>query len=162
MGVGQNNFKSNSVEYSTPQVLFDLLNKQYKYTLDACASVENAKCTSFFTKEDNSLTKEWIGNVWMNPPFNRDLSKFVLKMYQEYKNHGGIKSCLIPVRSNTNWWNKIIPEAECVFINGEVNFNEEKRGLWLPMCVLHFGNGNAGKHSSINYRELRRITTAST
>lgn len=162
MGIGENAFKSQSIEYSTPQVLFNVMNDLYTFEVDVCASITNKKCSSFFTKEDDSLTKEWIGNCWMNPPFNRQLGKFVLKMHQEYKNHNGIKCALIPVRSNTVWWSKVIEDAECVFINGEVNFNEEERGLWLPMCFLIFGNGKAGKHSSINYRELRRITTAST
>ena len=161
MGIGENAFKSQSIEYSTPQVLFNVMNDLYTFEVDVCASITNKKCSSFFTKEDDSLTKEWIGNCWMNPPFNKQLGKFVLKMHQEYKKHNGIKCALIPVRSNTVWWSKVIEDAECVFINGEVNFNEEERGLWLPMCFLIFGNGKAGKHSSINYRELRRLTTAS-
>ncbi len=112
MGIGENAFKSQSIEYSTPpQVLFNVMNDLYTFEVDVCASITNKKCSSFFTKEDDSLTKEWIGNCWMNPPFNRQLGKFVLKMHQEYKKHKGIKCALIPVRSNTVWWSKVIEDA---------------------------------------------------
>lgn len=157
MGMGKNNnFKSNSIEYSTPQVLFDLLNDEFNFDIDACASVENFKVEKYWTKEDTALNKEWAGNVWMNPPFNRDLSKFVLKMHNEYLKHGGVKVCLIPVRGNTIWWNRVIADAEIRFINGEVNFNDEDRGLWQAMCILVFGNSKQGTHSTINYREMRK------
>ena len=29
------------------------------------------KATQYYTKEDNGLTKEWYGRVWLNPPFGR-------------------------------------------------------------------------------------------
>jgi phage N-6-adenine-methyltransferase len=161
LGIGENSFNSKSIEYSTPQVLFNVMNELYNFELDVCASVSNTKCKNYFTKEDDALTKEWVGNCWMNPPFNKQLGKFVLKMHKEYKKYGGIKCALVPVRSNTVWWSKVIGDAECIFINGEVNFNDEERGLWLPMCFLVFGNGKDGRHSSINYRELRRITNTS-
>lgn len=154
MGVGNNNFKSDSIEYETPQILFDKLDKEFNFNLDVCASDQNYKCKKYYTKEDDCFTKEWMGNCWMNPPFSRNLSKFVLKMHDEYNKNGGIKVCLIPVRSNTVWWSKIIHDAECRFINGEVNFNNEKNGLWLPMCILVFGNGKKGTCSIINYREM--------
>ena len=156
MGIGENTFKSNSIEYSTPQILFNSMNILYNFELNVCASVENAKCKLFYTKEDDSLTKEWTGNCWMNPPFNKQLGKFVLKMHRDFLKYGGIKCALIPVRSNTIWWSKVVLDAECVFINGEVNFNEEKRGLWLPMCLLVFGNNKRGQFSVIDYRSMRK------
>ena len=39
-----------SDEWETPQELFDELNKKYKFTLDVCATAENAKCSNYFTK----------------------------------------------------------------------------------------------------------------
>lgn len=39
------------------------------------ASCEQAnrtvKATRYYTKEDDGLSKEWVGNVWLNPPFGR-------------------------------------------------------------------------------------------
>ena len=65
----------------------------------------------------------------------------------------GTKVCLIPVRSNTKWWAEVSPKSEIRFINGEVNFNNEKRGLWLPMCIIIFGEqAKIGTFSIIDYR----------
>ena len=36
-------FAHNSGDWETPQVLFDSLNKEFTFTLDVCASKENAK-----------------------------------------------------------------------------------------------------------------------
>ena len=90
----------------------------------------------------------------MNPPFDRNIGKWAIKAWNETKIHGGYKVCLLPIRSNTVWWNKICMDSEIRFINGEVNFNDEKRGLWLPMCIMIFG-GKKGIFNTFNYRKLK-------
>jgi site-specific DNA-methyltransferase (adenine-specific) len=156
MGIGkENNFISNKVEYSTPLVLFNLLQKEFNFSLDVCANEDNFKCSSYFTEKEDALKQDWVGNCWMNPPFTRNLNKWVRKAQEDADKFGGTKVCLIPVRSNTKWWGEVIEKAEIRFILGEVNFNDEPRGLWLPMCILIFGEkAMVGYFSTINYREL--------
>ena len=73
-------FSSKSNEWSTPQDFFDQLNKEFKFTLDPCATPENAKCKKFFTEKDNGLAKSWDGEiVFCNPPYGRAISKWVEK-----------------------------------------------------------------------------------
>jgi site-specific DNA-methyltransferase (adenine-specific) len=153
MGVGQNEFKSDSTEYSTPWKIVEPLISEFGLTKDICASASNCKLPDYWTKEDDALTKDWIGNCWMNPPFSRNLRKWVKKACDDAANFGGTKVCLIPVRSNTKWWAEVCVNAEIRFINGEVNFNDEGRGLWLPMCIIIFGEqAKIGTFSVINYR----------
>ena len=148
--------QSESIEYSTPLRLIQPLIKEFRLTTDVCASADNHKLPKYWTKEDNALTKAWEGNCWMNPPFSRDLNKWVRKACKDSRKYQGTKVCLVPVRSNTKWWAEVTKFAEIRFIDGEVNFNEEERGLWLPMCILIFGEkANVGTFSTINYRELR-------
>ena len=45
----------------TPQKLFDELNNEFHFTLDACATAENAKCEKYFTEKDNALIQDWGG-----------------------------------------------------------------------------------------------------
>jgi phage N-6-adenine-methyltransferase len=154
MGIGRvNNFKSETVEYSTPVALFAPLAAEFSLQRDVCASQANAKLRIFWTKDDDALSKEWTDNCWMNPPFNRELSKWVRKAHAEAKKHDNTIVCLIPVRSNTKWWRETIVDAEVRFINGEVNFNDLARGLWLPMCVVIFGRAaKVGRFAFIDYR----------
>ena len=147
---------SKGIEYSTPLQIVNPLIKEFNLTFDVCASKNNFKLPRYWTKKENALNKNWNENCWMNPPFSRDLSKWVKKAYYETYNKNKLttKVCLIPVRSNTKWWAEVSQNAEIRFINGEVNFNNEKRGLWLPMCIMIFGkNANLNKFSIINYRK---------
>tara|TARA_R110000824_G_scaffold300375_1_gene488399 strand:- start:163 stop:657 length:495 start_codon:yes stop_codon:yes gene_type:complete len=148
--------KSNSIEYSTPIEIVKPLIDEFGLTKDVCASSENYKLPNYWTKEDDALKKDWKGNCWMNPPFSRELNKWVRKACSETTRFGGTKVCLVPVRSNTKWWAEVSIKSEIRFINGEVNFNNEERGLWLPMCIIIFGEqAKAGTFSIINYRNKR-------
>ena len=147
---------SKSIEYSTPLAIVQPLIEEFDLKLDVCASAVNHKLPDYFTKFDNALIKKWHGNCWMNPPFDRNLGKWVKKAHYESQTTTGTKVCLFPVRSNTNWWNEVCPDAELRFINGEVNFNDEPRGLWWPMCVMIFGEmAKVKTFSTINYRAIR-------
>jgi len=157
MGIGKNNkFKSDKIEYSTPIKLFNFINKEFNFNLDVCASPENYKCKKYFTLELDGLKQDWNGICWMNPPFNKDLKKWVLKAYSESKKNNSIVCCLIPVRSNTIWWKDVCLETEIRFIIGEVNFNDLERGLWLPMCFMIFGTNKKGQFSYIDYKKIRK------
>ena len=46
---------SNTDEWPTPQKLFDTLDATFHFTLDPCATPENAKCAKFYTKEQDGL-----------------------------------------------------------------------------------------------------------
>lgn len=50
-----------TVEWATPQEVFDDLDAEFHFTLDPCATPENAKCAKFYTKEQDGLTKNWGG-----------------------------------------------------------------------------------------------------
>lgn len=56
---------SNTDEWSTPQDLFDALDATFHFTLDPCATPENAKCAKFYTKEQDGLKQDWGGGCYM-------------------------------------------------------------------------------------------------
>lgn len=51
-------FASNSQEWSTPSDVFTPLNEEFHFTLDVCATKENAKSAKFFTKEEDALKQD--------------------------------------------------------------------------------------------------------
>ena len=68
-------FSSNTDLWATPQWFFDKLNEEFGFDTDVCAVPENAKCEHFYTRQDDGLSKEWSGVLWMNPPYGREIGK---------------------------------------------------------------------------------------
>ena len=54
-------FSSNSNEWTTPDDLYQILDSEFHFTLDAASTDENAKCPRHFTAEDNGLEQNWGG-----------------------------------------------------------------------------------------------------
>lgn len=79
-------FSSATDLWATPQWLFDDFNAEFGFTLDACALPSNAKCAKYFTPEVDGLAQDWAGEVvWCNPPYGREIGKWVKKCAEEAK-----------------------------------------------------------------------------
>lgn len=103
-------FSSNTDEWSTPSELFNQLNEEFNFTLDVCATPDNAKCKEYFTKEQDGLSQKWHGTVWMNPPYGRAIAKWIEKAH-EYGTTGGTAVALIPARTDTRYWHDFVMDA---------------------------------------------------
>jgi phage N-6-adenine-methyltransferase len=91
---------SNRDSWETPQKLFDELNKEFNFTIDAAADAENHKCERYYTREESGLEKSWKGErVFLNPPYGRELPKWVKKAADEAKDKSTIIVMLIPART---------------------------------------------------------------
>lgn len=78
----QVHYSSDTPEWSTPQAFFDKLNDEFHFETDVCANPENAKCEKFYTKEDDGLSINWTGVCWMNPPYGKEISRWLRKAYE--------------------------------------------------------------------------------
>ena len=112
-----------TTEWETPQELFNKLNKEFNFTIDVCATKENAKCLRYYDIKINGLAQSWKNEVvFMNPPYGKILNKWIEKAYRESAN-GAVVVCLIPSRTDTSYWhNYIIPYAETRFLRGRLKF----------------------------------------
>lgn len=135
-------FSSEREDWETPQWFFDLLNKEFEFTLDPCSSPENAKCATYFTKEQNGLNCPWGGyKVFMNPPYGRKIHKWIKKAYEESL-LGALVVCLIPARTETKYWHQYCMKArEIRFVEGRLKFKcGDKEGpAPFPSAVVIFG-----------------------
>lgn len=131
-------FSSDSTEWGTPDSIWKPLDSEFHFTLDVCATSENAKCQRFISKEDDALTKQWEGSCWMNPPYGRQMIQWLKKALQESK-RGVVTVALILAKTNTGWWHDIIiPNCEVRFVRGRPKFNNAKHGLPFPLAVVIF------------------------
>lgn len=132
-------FTSKTNEWATPQAFFDELNKEFNFTLDPCATPQNAKCARYFTKEIDGLSQSWRDEiVFCNPPYGRDLSKWVAKAYTETLSGGAtLVVMLIPARTDTSYFHDYIyKKHEVRFIRGRLHFNESKCAAPFPSMVV--------------------------
>lgn len=128
-----------SDERETPQELFDKIDAEFHFTLDACATKENAKCSRFYTKEDNALIQEWHGVVWMNPPYSQT-GVWMAKAYQESL-RGATVVCLVPSATDTAWWHEYATKGEIRFLRGRVKFVGSKGNAPFPSALVIFRAG---------------------
>src|SRR5512137_2021725 len=103
MGNGQHVcFSKNKDDWRTPQKLFDDLNTEFTFGLDAAADEKNAKCFAYYSHFDKTLELDWYERaqhhpIWLNPPYS-DNKNFIKKAYEESK-RGATVVCLIPSRT---------------------------------------------------------------
>lgn len=114
--------------WSTPQYFFDLLDKEFRFTLDSCASDFNHKCDKYYTIKEDGLRQNWEGEtVFCNPPYI-NIDKWIKKGYIEGRKVKTTVVMLIPCRSDTQYWHKFIMKAkEIRFVKGRISF--ELNGL---------------------------------
>nr|DAH32300.1 MAG TPA: DNA N-6-adenine-methyltransferase [Caudoviricetes sp.] len=133
-------FSSATDEWATPQEFFDELNSEFHFTLDPAANEENHKCETFFTKEQNGLTCQWGGHtVFCNPPYGREIGKWVQKAWEEHKKNGNTVVMLLPARTDTQWFHKYIyGKAEIRFVRGRLKFGGAAWNAPFPSMVVIF------------------------
>lgn len=119
-------FSSVNCEWETPPDLFAELDNTYHFGLDVASSDENALCERHYTQEQNGLLQSWqIGggkSVWCNPPYGKDIIKWVRKAWEEAQK-GQTIVLLIPARTDTKWFHDYVyHKAEIIFIRGRLHY----------------------------------------
>lgn len=137
MSINAGLFTSNTDLWATPQDFFDDLNVEFQFELDVCALPENAKCDKYFTPEMDGLNQEWEGVCWMNPPYGREISKWVKKAYESSLN-GATVVCLLPSRTDTKWFQDYCMKGELRFIRGRLKFGNSKNSAPFPSVIVVF------------------------
>jgi site-specific DNA-methyltransferase (adenine-specific) len=133
---------SEDIAWATPQEWFDYLNLEFKFTLDPCCAPETAKCKKYYTAEDDGLSKSWSGErVFMNPPYGRELTRWMAKAHDEARDNGALVVCFVPARVDTQWWHKYAVKAQDIrFPIGRVK-NETGIAWPFPLAVVVFRPG---------------------
>lgn len=140
-----------SSEYGTPLTFFNKVHDIFRFTLDPCAFPDNRlNMPWFFTKDDDGLSKEWVWNTFINPPFGRkkgeDIRAWIRKMQQESdKNPSLFYVMLLPCRIESNWFQEMIfPDDTGVvfaikgrlkFYNQETNKNNDPHPLGSVLYI---------------------------
>lgn len=132
---------SSSVDmtWATPQAWFDYLDLEFKFTLDPCCHHETAKCKKHYTPEEDGLAQSWQDErVFMNPPYGRELGKWMKKAYEEARDNGALVVAFVPARVDTEWWHRYAVKGEVRFPKGRVKFAGADASAPFPVAVVIF------------------------
>ena len=161
-------FSSKKEDWETPQWLFDELDEEFNFNLDAAASQENAKCEDYFTEEHDGLMQPWVfesvkfsaaysrgsalvrqsSRVWLNPPYGRTVGEWVEKAVGEVEaGHSELVVMLLPARTDTKYFHRFIwdkekhqprPGVEVRFLEGRLKFGGATNSAPFPSMVVVF------------------------
>jgi len=146
-------FSSKSNDWATPQDFYNQLDAEFEFTLDPCASQASAKCSSFYTADDDGLSKDWGGHtVFMNPPYGRKIGNWIQKAYEEGEKSNTRVVALIPARTDTKYWHNYCMKAtEIRFVKGRLKFGQgnTKNSAPFPSAVVVFSGSPPPKISGM-------------
>lgn len=120
----------------------DKLNLEFRFTLDPCADASNHKCARYYDREQDGLSRDWEGErVFCNPPYGKEIGKWVQKSFEESKKKNTLVVMLIPARTDTKYFHDYIyGKAEIRFIRGRLKFGNSKTAAPFPSMVVIFKN----------------------
>ena len=132
-------FSSVTDQWATPLDFFKKCEEKYgPFNTDVCADASNAKCKEFFTKEQDGLKQAWKGKCWMNPPYGKEIGKWMEKAFLSAQNEGATIVCLVPARTDTKWWHDYAMKGQIEFIKGRLKFGGSKNSAPFPSALVIF------------------------
>lgn len=115
-----------SDSWETPQWLFDLLNEEFNFLIDSCATNENSKCEYLFKDALKKWDRTLIDNIYCNMEYleNVQLENYAVFMNPPYSNPGPFLErawefskhmrvvCLVRDDPSTKWYQGVISKGE--------------------------------------------------
>ena len=127
--------------WQTPKALFDSLNKEFGFTVDACASENNKLCFRHYSEENSALNSQWSdGAHFINPPYSKT-SEFLLYAADQAKTNNVDVVALVNANTDTKWFSEASRTAnEIRLITGRVGFikpsGEKANGNTKGQCLI--------------------------
>lgn len=78
--------------------------------------------------------------VFCNPPYGREVGKWVEKGYNESQKPNTIVVMLLPARTDTKWFHDYCVKGGIEFIKGRLKFGGSKNSAPFPSMIVIFGD----------------------
>jgi hypothetical protein len=103
-------------EWYSPKLVFDALNVEFDLDVAHPKQKTDVPAKRYFTIDDDGLSQEWCGLVWMNPPYSKPTP-----WVDKWLKHGN-GLALVPF-SKSLWFNKLwLSDAICVSLPPNLKF----------------------------------------
>lgn len=134
-------FSTGEIEWPTPpHIIAAAVAALGSIDVDPCASAAgHVPASTYFTVEDDGLSKPWLGRVYMNPPYGRVIGDWVEKLHREFTEGGTTEYvALVPARTDTAWFD-VLREGLLCFIRGRLKFGDAEQGAPFPSVAAYRG-----------------------
>mgnify|MGYP006289023629 CR=1 FL=1 len=133
--------------WTTPYDFYVKLDNEFGFGLDAAALASSTLVPDNWFGPDHpevvrrdALKLDWVYNaegkpIWLNPPYGRTIKDWVAKADYESK-QGATVVCLVPARTDTNWWWESCIHHEVRFIKGRLKFGNQPNSAPFPSAVV--------------------------
>ena len=151
----QNNLPRAKTDWETPPELMEALQRDFGgFDLDPCATYENRKAAAWFGREswhcasEDGLEEPWFGKAFVNPPYGRDIWRWVEKCHYEVtRGTAELVVALLPVSPDTRWWQTWVSQAtEARFLKGRITFVGAAGPAPFASAIVVWRRGMLGWH----------------
>ena len=142
MAISPSLFSFKKHDWQTPPEVFEPLDAEFGFTVDAAASAENAMLARYWDVASDGATQPWAGErVWCNPPYGREQRWWIEKAH---RSEAEVAVLLLPARPDTAAWHDwILPSAEVRFLRGRIRFVGAKYSAPFPSAIVIWRGGRA-------------------
>ena len=121
-------FSSASQHWATPVDLYKVLDAEFHFNDDPCP----------LHSVTDGLHRAWGTRVFLNPPYGREIAKWLVKAYGESL-LGKLVVCLVPSRTDTRWFHEYCMKADEIrFLRGRLKFGGAKNSAPFPSAIVVF------------------------
>jgi len=144
-------YSSESPEWYTPPEIAALVREVMPINLDpaSCYAAQQViHADAYFDAQMNGLhpMRRWDGRVFLNPPYGREIGKWVERLISEYKAAHTIEAILLtPARPDTEWFGLLRDYPRC-FVTGRLKFwtgetpDDQQEAAPFPSALFYLGN----------------------
>lgn len=135
-------------EWYTPRKYIESARKAMgSIDLDPASSAkanETVQAEAFYTPKENGLDQNWYGNVWLNPPYSKELVPLFAQAVLDKRNEYDAACVLVNNATETEWSQQLLDRCDAVcFIDGRIKYLDKsgapaKTPLQGQM-ILYFG-----------------------
>jgi DNA N-6-adenine-methyltransferase (Dam) len=112
--------------------------------LDPCWHPNSpVRATTTYTEEQNGLSVEWHGRLFLNPPYGRAIDAWIEKLVSEHVVGRVIEAvALVPARVDTEWFRRLDAFPRC-FLRGRLTFANAENPAPFPSAAVYIGENVA-------------------
>jgi len=126
--------------WETPDELYQVLNKEFNFQFDLCASKDNTKCPEWSDDIESFAISEQVydfSRYWMNPPYSRKNIDNAIESATIVKGRGSMVVCLVRFDPTADWFKRYVDgvASEVRMLDRRVKFKGAPSAYNFPCCI---------------------------